>query len=339
MNNRVIFVDFAKGFSILTVVLYHYFLPHVNGVFAKALALGGTGVHMFFVLSGFGLYLWADKRQFTVFDFVRRRFVRILFPYYIIVLIAFLLNDFSTRPEARPVYALLSHVFIFKMFDENVIGSFGPHFWFISTIIQFYLAFPLLFRLSASCNPILFCAGSVVVSLLYAWFISISDYSSLRVVNSFFLQFLWEFVLGMLLGKAFLNGSLAKINLNSAVLVLSAFCGLGAMFFLVSFFGKAGRLFNDIPALIGYASIVLIFYRCMRFSGVSALLVFVGGISYEIYLVHLLVYDALTTYKPVVGYELHWVIYLAASVFSSLVFAYLLSRSVRRMYSSLLWLK
>lgn len=51
-------MDFLRGFSIFTIVLMHlvqcYPLP---GFLMKASSMGGAGVHVFILCSGFGLYL------------------------------------------------------------------------------------------------------------------------------------------------------------------------------------------------------------------------------------------------------------------------------------------
>lgn len=57
-NRRVVVVDFLRGFSTFTIVLMHlaqsYPLP---GFLQKVASLGGAGVHVFILCSGFGLYL------------------------------------------------------------------------------------------------------------------------------------------------------------------------------------------------------------------------------------------------------------------------------------------
>ena len=57
-NRRVVVVDFLRGFSTFTIVLMHlaqsYPLP---GFLQKAASLGGAGVHLFILCSGFRLYL------------------------------------------------------------------------------------------------------------------------------------------------------------------------------------------------------------------------------------------------------------------------------------------
>lgn len=42
---------------------------------------------------------------------------------------------------------LLGSVFLYKMFVPSLEGAFGVQMWFVSTIIQFYLFWPLIVRL------------------------------------------------------------------------------------------------------------------------------------------------------------------------------------------------
>jgi len=102
---------------------------------------GGMGVHLFFVLSGFGLGLSAKIKATS---FYKKRFIKILIPYYIVILIIYAINVIHPVYEDGSLYALCGHLFLYKMFDKNIITSFGYHFWFLSTIIQFYIIFPLI---------------------------------------------------------------------------------------------------------------------------------------------------------------------------------------------------
>ena len=74
-NRRLVVVDFLRGFSIFTIVLMHlvqsYPLP---GFLQKATSLGGAGVHVFILCSGFGLYLSSLYKPLTYGQFLKRRF-------------------------------------------------------------------------------------------------------------------------------------------------------------------------------------------------------------------------------------------------------------------------
>ena len=50
-------INFLRGFAIFTIVLMHCVQGYLDGVMHKAVSLGGAGVHVFILCSGFGLYL------------------------------------------------------------------------------------------------------------------------------------------------------------------------------------------------------------------------------------------------------------------------------------------
>lgn len=88
-NRRLVVVDFLRGFSIFTIVLMHlvqsYPLP---GFLQKATSLGGAGVHVFILCSGFGLYLSSLYKPLTYGQFLKRRFSKVYIPYLIVVIIS-----------------------------------------------------------------------------------------------------------------------------------------------------------------------------------------------------------------------------------------------------------
>lgn len=65
-SQRLDFIDFGKGFAILSIVLFHYFLPYASGLAVKALMLGGAGVHIFPIIE-LGVCLSRAKKSAVVF--------------------------------------------------------------------------------------------------------------------------------------------------------------------------------------------------------------------------------------------------------------------------------
>jgi peptidoglycan/LPS O-acetylase OafA/YrhL len=60
-QRRLDYLDFARGFAMLAIVLFHYLQPYVvEGPLSKVILVGGSGVHLFFVLSGFELGLFSQ---------------------------------------------------------------------------------------------------------------------------------------------------------------------------------------------------------------------------------------------------------------------------------------
>jgi len=289
MKERLEFIDFAKGFAMLSIVLMHYSTAYVTGNWSKAVMLGGTGVHLFFVLSGFGLGLSSIWRNAV--PFYKKRFFRILLPYYITILVIFAVHLLYPIYIQDGWYALGGHLLLYKMFDESIEGSYGVHFWFISTIIQFYLVFPLIMLMKESLGISLFMATALVISITYWLLISYYHVSDLRIYNSFFLQYLWEFCAGIVLADLYKRHTFLFWQQPQLRLLLAAVLGIGLMGVMAIKGGVLGKTFNDIPASIGYLSLCCWFYlMCDGYlPRAKRLVVYIGGISYELYLIHLFV--------------------------------------------------
>lgn len=288
-QQRLEYIDFAKGFSILSIVLYHYCQPYTHGVLSKVIMAGGAGVHLFFVLSGFGLGL--SSQNIGPFHFYRKRFVKILVPYFIFILFVYVLNSLYEIYPHDGLYALGGHLFFYKMFDENIIVSFGNHLWFMSTIIQFYIVFPLIILIKNKLNIISFLLFSLLLSVCYWVFISVLGISSKRMFNSSLFQFLWEFNVGIVLSDLYKIKRIKFWEQNIVVTAIPAFVGISLMGFLAIKGGRLGRTFNDIPASIGFASLSVFFYSiCVdKIKFFKSAISHIGILSYELYLTHLLV--------------------------------------------------
>ena len=138
-------IDFLRGFAIFTIVLMHCVQGYLDGVMHKAVSLGGAGVHVFILCSGFGLYLSYLNKPLGYKDFLKRRFGKVYFPYVIVIGLYAVWGLMSSGIVNWK--AVASHVFLYKMFDIDLDVSLCYPFWFISTIIQFYIFFPLIVRL------------------------------------------------------------------------------------------------------------------------------------------------------------------------------------------------
>ncbi|MEL6918566.1 MAG: acyltransferase, partial [Bacteroidota bacterium] len=286
MKNLTI-VNFLKGYSIFTIVVFHY-LQYLSlpNPFDKLISFGGTGVHLFVLLSGFGLYLSYLRKPIGYGSFLKKRFTKIYFPYVIVVVLAALLSLMFNFYE-NSLYALGGHLFLYKMFDESIIGSYGYQLWFISMIVQFYLLFYVLVRIFKNMTKRAFLILTLAISILWAVTVHYLGYGGLRVWNSFFLQFLWEFALGMILAKVvFQNANYSPTLKKHAYLII----GLVACVVYMSmalFWEGVGNLFNDIPALIGYSFIAIWIYF-LKIKKVNSFFLFTGNISYSVYLLHFL---------------------------------------------------
>lgn len=321
MKGKIEYIDFAKGYAIFTIVLYHAMqrVP-LSPLLQKAIIFGGTGVHLFFLLSGFGLGL--SKANLSPGNFYKRRLTKIWLPYVLVLTIS-LLAALSIKIFDDGLDAWAAGVFLYQMFSGEYIASFGGHFWFISAIVQFYLVFPvLIWAKNKIGNAWLFFALSMLVSIVWWEAVFLLGKGGERVWNSFFLQFLWEFSLGLTLADVFKNADFKA----SDFVILKNFRNLsvlrgdfwnfkwwaylpvglfftGLMILMILKMGDIGKIFNDIPALIGYASLSIFLYHVgdKFIPPVKRFFLWVGGFSYSLYLVHVLVLEIYLSFFAVKG--------------------------------------
>lgn len=173
-RHRIRELDGLRGIAILSVVIWHYyyFFPAVDHRgstffsqiyvhFERSIALGWSGVDLFFVLSGFligGILLDAHESPSYFKTFYLRRFFRIIPIYYIwtvlyifilLLMIAFL-GQITRVGEPNSRMEVLAHfAFVQNLGMIHYSGLGGA--WFVSTWSlaveeQFYLVAPWIIR-------------------------------------------------------------------------------------------------------------------------------------------------------------------------------------------------
>jgi peptidoglycan/LPS O-acetylase OafA/YrhL len=152
---RIPSLDGLRALSIFLVVGLHtlqrFSLTHHVGLGWYALFNGGTGVSIFFVISGFlitSLLLQEQRKRGSISlrGFYLRRAFRILPPLYFyigtVVLLGLLGRIALNRTD------ILSSLFFFHNFTEHSTMWSVEHLWSISVEEQFYLVWPLILFLS-----------------------------------------------------------------------------------------------------------------------------------------------------------------------------------------------
>lgn len=144
---KIEIIDYLRGFSIFTIVLMHLIQSYpIPQIIRTASSFGGAGVHVFILCSGFGLYLSHLNKPLSYINFLKRRFIKVYIPYIAIILLSACIPCYAS--SENKFIELLSHIFLFKMFNESLEGSLGYQMWFISTI------YTILFTVAYSCKII-----------------------------------------------------------------------------------------------------------------------------------------------------------------------------------------
>lgn len=306
-------ITYAKGISIIAIILCHLIqgFLNVNPIISQAASFAGGGVHTFFLCSGFGLMYSELKKPLNFTSFMKKRFVKIYVPYIIIVFVSYFVPYMSPDLENR-FMALLSHVFLFKMFVRSFEISFGRQFWYISTIIQFYFAFILLVKLFHKLGKKYFFILCCATSFLWAVIVSLLGYTEVRIWNSFFLQYLWEFALGMVIAAEYSQtGKLSFDKIKTPILAVITVV-LFEVYSILSLKGGFLKSFNDPFSLFAFLGICILLYR---FGFLKRFIMFTSSISYEIYLTHVLIFMILFSAIPSVLNQ-----YIMAAISLILVF-------------------
>jgi len=172
------------GFAIIWVVLYHY---QIDGILAYPLGNGFTGVDLFMLCSGLGLYYSYEKNPDT-FQFYRRRLFRIFPTYLAIGLFAEII---------RGGFSFSTYLWKYTTLGYWTDGSYDN--WFIPAIVTIYFIYPFLHNTFFKEGKLEKWLVGLVTAILvfFVFYIAFVD-TSLMDVNHFLLLYrIPVFLLGM----------------------------------------------------------------------------------------------------------------------------------------------
>lgn len=289
-------IDGLRAVAVLAVVIYHFH--------SILIPKGFLGVDVFFVISG---YLVTNiittsiaLNSFSLVGFFKRRIQRLM-PAFLTVTIAttiagwFVLTDTEFVEYAKNLSAsLLFSGNIFNFFQSgyfDITSSAKPllHLWSLGVEEQFYLLFPLLallLRKNKKVETLAFAAIALVSLVLYAY------YSEVNSSISFFLPHcrLWELLIGSLALQVRIT--LKENSIKYWILFLIASVMVIAPFFNNSYDLKFPWVLNILVTL--GTAMFLIFRFGNSFSILTnRLSVYIGKISYSLYLWHWPLYSIL----------------------------------------------
>lgn len=308
-------IDGLRAVAVVSVIVYH--------AFAGALPGGFLGVDVFFVISGYLITQLILKemqeRSFSLAGFYRRRARRILPALLVVLAACALFGWFALLPGE--LHRLGRSIAWSAPFMANVFfaraGGFGGYFdpaaeltplihlWSLGVEEQFYLAWPVLLLVAGRARLIRPALAAVIVISL-----ALSFWGGwIRPEQSFYLPTsrAWELASGGILAARFTGGSAATLCLRSSRLGIGATALMSAAGFALILLGVGlvisppplARLWALTPPL---GAILLIAAGSQapvnRYLLARRPMVFVGRISYSLYLWH---WPALSFTRIIIG--------------------------------------
>lgn len=338
-SNRVEWLDGVRALAALFVVLHHVWLmtyggyPGNNGPWATDwMVYGHLAVSVFIVVSGFSLTLSPARHGMRLKDggwgFLRRRFWRIVPPYWAALAISTLLIAVGLigSPSGNPVAG--RDVLVHFLLMQDTVGSTPPNgvFWSIAVEWHIYFLFPLLllcFRRFGMAVTLPAVALMVTAQHVAAQFIPAID-----AFDRFTPAFLVLFAAGVSAAWLSQNSLKATSSLVFAAVGMAIFliaAALAGSTWIVSQYfwvdlvvgGAAAAMFNTLSqGRMRWLARVL----------ASRPLAFVGQFAFSLYLVHAPVLELLRVYVihgfGLSGSAAFWTL-LALGIPAALIAAYL----------------
>ncbi len=130
-----------RGIAILLVLSGHLGIHLLNEEARPFFpVLGAYGVSLFFALSGFGLTMSASKKPFIFKEFIRRRLMKVMLPYWIITLIILVADHFLLDKNYGTADIILT--FLGANINEAT-RNIDYVRWYITVLLIWYCVFAL----------------------------------------------------------------------------------------------------------------------------------------------------------------------------------------------------
>ena len=294
-------IDGLRAISVLAVIFYHANIYIFNNRFLSG---GFLGVDIFFVISGYlissliinELY---NKSYFNFYNFYQRRIRRILPALLFVIFFTFPTAYFLLLPNNFIDYsrAVISSLFFISNFffyfleiqysSESALYKPLLHTWSLSIEEQFYIAFPIFLLLIFKFVKKFFFEFILIVfflSLLFSEYLSKTS----PVLNFYiFTSRIWELLFGSILAYSTINKKFHFSNYR----IKNILSIIGFFLIIFTFFYYDDQMllpsFKSILPVIGAGLIIQFSNNNIIFKLLSfKTLVFIGLISYSLYLWH-----------------------------------------------------
>lgn len=284
--------EVCKGIAVLLLLWHHLYYMHPEcGWFVYHIAVyAKVCVHIFLILSGYGLFCSMRKRELNsklknenefgkLFVFYKSRFLSLMPKYWIIFVLGVSISMVFFHKMPEDVFKKTSHPWIYlllQFFGLHMIKNRGygynPTWWYMSTIIMLYVVFPYIYKLISE-YPMTAFVGLSLYFLYRPDIPAVGNWGG-------------PFVLGVFLAKIMddcsSTGRLKNVRLQMA-LAIGGGASIIIIFSVVPFLKTSFRMVW--MTALGL-EVIILGYFLEKINWFSNALAFIGRHSYNIFLLH-----------------------------------------------------
>ena len=284
-KGRLLELDALRGIAALSVVLFHLTDTRELKDLGRIFRFGVTGVNLFFIISGFVIFLTLNNTS-SWKDFVFSRFTRLYPTYWTCLSITALLTIVNAYITHKSVwFTPIDYLANLTMFQQlfRIPDLDGPY-WTLIIELLFYICMLILYTTKKLGKIELIGMIALVLILLYSLFIA-NTYKSLNIYFALYFPLVYHFPL-FYAGILFYKIKFERIN------AFRIFAIIACYFVTCMLFYNGGRArvyisqFEYEIVLLIYFSIWFAYVKGFLGFIVNRVTVFLGSISYSLYLIH-----------------------------------------------------
>lgn len=312
------------GLSIISILIFHYVddcrIMHYNyhGLIKYYnILISSSGVDIFLILSGVGLY-YSFKKNNKLKDFFKKRFVRILIPYFILAIPAWIWYNFILHSNG--IIDFFKDLLFITLFERG-----DSWFWYIFMIIICYLIFPYFFSLfdekqsnhSEEMRMLIIFVFFLVINM---WLANYNNHI-FGIINKLSLRFT-PFIFGVYLGKRSYN----KEKMDIYPYVVFVLMSLISVFLLKTKRVMVTRMVLTFLAISYYSVFLLIIDKLKNSKFIKIIIDIlskIGEYTLELYITHVCIRRILNAY----GYYTCRIRYYLIVIILSIILSFIIKKS------------
>lgn len=227
MKKKVENIEILRAISILWVLVYHVWVysGYPNTGINTIIAYGGeVGVTLFFIISGFAIYMNLSNNSDIKFkEFISKRLLKVIPPYYFCMLIIIVFSNNSYLNSMHGFKDIFMHTIFIHNFSPSTHGTINGVFWTMGNIVQFYFIAIILYKIIRK-YKVKAVIGSIIFTIIYKvvvyniLFVNESDSILYFIYGRQLLGTIDNFIIGMWIGYMYSNNLHEKINKKYIIL-------------------------------------------------------------------------------------------------------------------------